>query len=73
METYVIYCEDNLETLPKSVDADSVDVIYIDPPFKHEPAIRGVLGRRSRVRLSETVVDLRWRGSDERKSAWDDR
>jgi hypothetical protein len=33
METNVIYCGDNVEVLPKYVDPDSVDLIYIDPPF----------------------------------------
>jgi DNA modification methylase len=33
METNVIYCGDNLEVLPKYIDSDSVDLIYIDPPF----------------------------------------
>jgi site-specific DNA-methyltransferase (adenine-specific) len=33
METNVIYCGDNLDVLPKYVDPDSVDLIYIDPPF----------------------------------------
>jgi len=33
METNVIYCGDNLEVLPKYIDPDSVDLIYIDPPF----------------------------------------
>ncbi|MFQ5814150.1 MAG: DNA methyltransferase [Anaerolineae bacterium] len=33
METNVIYCGDNLEVLPKYVPDNSVDLIYIDPPF----------------------------------------
>jgi adenine-specific DNA-methyltransferase len=33
METNVVYCGDNLEVLPKYIDSDSVDLIYIDPPF----------------------------------------
>jgi len=33
METNVIYCGDNLETLPKYVHEDSVELVYIDPPF----------------------------------------
>jgi len=33
METNVIYCGDNLDVLPKYIDSDSVDLIYIDPPF----------------------------------------
>jgi DNA modification methylase len=32
METNVIYCGDNLEVLPK-LPGESVDLIYIDPPF----------------------------------------
>jgi len=33
METNVIYCGDNVDVLPKYIDSDSVDLIYIDPPF----------------------------------------
>jgi len=33
METNVIYCGDNLEVMPKYIDDESVDLIYIDPPF----------------------------------------
>ena len=33
METNVIYCGDNLEILPKDIRKNSVDLIYIDPPF----------------------------------------
>ncbi len=33
METNIIYCGDNLEVLPKYVPDESVDLIYIDPPF----------------------------------------
>jgi len=33
METNVIYCGDNLEVMPKYIPEESVDLIYIDPPF----------------------------------------
>ena len=33
MEMNVIYCGDNLEVMPKYIDDESVDLIYIDPPF----------------------------------------
>jgi len=33
METNVIYCGDNLEVMPKYIPDESVDLIYIDPPF----------------------------------------
>jgi DNA modification methylase len=33
METNVIYCGDNLDVLPKYIPDESVDLIYIDPPF----------------------------------------
>ena len=33
MDTNVIYCGDNLEVLPKYVPDESVDLVYIDPPF----------------------------------------
>ena len=33
MDTNVIYCGDNLEVLPRHIPDESVDLIYIDPPF----------------------------------------
>ena len=33
MDTNIIYCGDNLEVLPKHIPDESVDLIYIDPPF----------------------------------------
>jgi 16S rRNA G966 N2-methylase RsmD len=33
METNVIYCGDSLEVMPKYIPGESVDLIYIDPPF----------------------------------------
>jgi len=33
MDTNVIYCGDNLEILPKYIPDESIDLIYIDPPF----------------------------------------
>jgi DNA modification methylase len=33
MDTEVIYCGDNLEVMPKHIPDESVDLIYIDPPF----------------------------------------
>lgn len=33
MNTEVIYCGDNLEVMPKYIPDESVDLIYIDPPF----------------------------------------
>lgn len=33
MDMNIIYCGDNLEVLPKYIPDESVDLIYIDPPF----------------------------------------
>lgn len=33
LQTNVIYCGDNLEVLPKYIPDESIDLIYIDPPF----------------------------------------
>ena len=33
MDANTIYCGDNLEVLPKYIPDESVDLIYIDPPF----------------------------------------
>ena len=35
MEKNVLYCGDNLEVLP-TMEAESVDLIYIDPLFKSD-------------------------------------
>jgi site-specific DNA-methyltransferase (adenine-specific) len=47
METNVIYCGDNLEVMPKYVRPESIDLIYIDPPFNWN--------RRYEVFWGETV------------------
>jgi DNA modification methylase len=46
METNVIYCGDNLEVMPKYIPDESVDLIYIDPPFNSS---RGLLPKVSTV------------------------
>ena len=33
MDTNIIYCGDNLDVLPKYIPDESVNLIYIDPPF----------------------------------------
>jgi len=33
MKTNVLYYRDNLEVMHKHIDDDSIDLIYIDPPF----------------------------------------
>jgi len=65
METNVIYCGDNSEVLPKYIDSDSVDLIYIDPPFntsrKYEIFWGEALERRAfEDRYGDAMAYLDW-------------
>ena len=53
MDTNVIYCGDNLEVLPKYIRADSVDLIYIDPPFNTSRAYEVFWGEAQERRAFE--------------------
>lgn len=53
MKTNVIYCGDNLEVLPNNVPNDSVDLIYIDPPFNSNRKYEVFWGERVERRAFE--------------------
>ncbi len=65
METNVIYCGDNLDVLPEYVPSESVDLIYIDPPFntsrKYEVFWGEAQERRSfEDRFGDVMTYLDW-------------
>ena len=65
MDTNVIYCGDNLEVLPKYIPDESVDLIYIDPPFnsnrKYEVFWGEAVERRAfEDRFGDAMAYLDW-------------
>ena len=57
LETSVIYCDDNLARLAR-LPAESVDLVYLDPPFFSNQYYEVIWGDESEVRSFED----RWRG-----------
>lgn len=57
MDTNVIYCDDNLRRLAL-LDANSVDLIYLDPPFFSNRQYEVIWGDEAEVRSFED----RWEG-----------
>jgi DNA modification methylase len=53
METNIIICGDNIEALPKHVSDESVDLIYIDPPFNSNRKYEVFWGERAERRSFE--------------------
>lgn len=58
MKTNVLYYGDNLEVLHRYIDNDSIDLIYIDPPFFSSKAYEIIYGDAKEVRMFED----RWKG-----------
>ncbi|HZU33470.1 MAG TPA: DNA methyltransferase [Candidatus Angelobacter sp.] len=52
MDTEVIYCGDNLDQLPK-IPPQSIDLIYIDPPFNSNRNYEAFWGERREMRAFE--------------------
>jgi DNA modification methylase len=52
MDTEVIYCGDNLDQLPK-IPTQSIDLIYIDPPFNSNRNYEAFWGERREMRAFE--------------------
>lgn len=65
LETGVIYCGDNLKRLSE-FPADSVDLIYLDPPFFSNRHYEVIWGDEAEVRSFED----RWQGGIEVYVAW---
>jgi len=65
MNTNIIYCGDNLEVLPNHVAENSIDLIYIDPPFNSNRVYEvfwgeGVEKRAFRDRFGDAMAYLDW-------------
>lgn len=58
MKTNVLYYGDNLEVMHKYIPDDSIDLIYIDPPFFSSKAYEIIYGDTKEVRMFED----RWKG-----------
>ena len=65
IETGIIYCDDNLERL-RMLSADSVDLIYLDPPFFSNRNYEVIWGDEAEVRSFSD----RWAGGIEHYIAW---
>lgn len=65
METEVIYCDDNLRRLAL-LDANSVDLIYLDPPFFSNRHYEVIWGDEAEVRSFED----RWEGGIRHYVEW---
>lgn len=65
LETGVIYCGDNLERL-SVLPSDSVDLVYLDPPFFSNKVYEVIWGDEAEVR---SFAD-RWDGGISRYMAW---
>ena len=58
MKTNILYYGDNLEVMHRYIEDDSIDLIYIDPPFFSSKAYEIVYGDSKEVRMFED----RWKG-----------
>jgi len=58
MKTNVLYYGDNLEVMHRYIDNDSIDLIYIDPPFFSSKAYEVIYGDTKEKRMFED----RWKG-----------
>lgn len=65
LETGVIYCDDNLQRLAR-FPADSVDLIYLDPPFFSNRHYEVIWGDEAEVRS----FDDRWTGGMQHYIGW---
>lgn len=54
----ILYCGDNLEILKKKIKDESIDLIYIDPPFFSNKKYEVVWGDEAEIRSFED----RWKG-----------
>ena len=61
-----LYCGDNIEVLEKEIEKESVDLIYIDPPFFSNRHYEVIWKDEAEVRSFED----RWEGGIENYIAW---
>jgi adenine specific DNA methylase Mod len=58
MQTNCLYYGDNLEVMHRHIDDNSIDLIYIDPPFFSSKQYEIIYGDAKEVRMFED----RWKG-----------
>ncbi len=66
MKTNVLYCGDNLEIMNKFIEPESIDLIYIDPPFFSGKTYEVIFGDTGERRAFED----RWKGGDYHYINW---
>ena len=63
MDTNVLYYGDNLEILRKYIPDETIDLIYLDPPFNSMPLITFCSKSQVARRLKLRYLPLRIRGT----------
>jgi len=69
MKTNVLYYGDNLEVMHRYIEDNSIDLIYIDPPFFSSKAYEIIYGDSKEVRMFED----RWKGDVRHYVDWMER
>ncbi len=73
-ELSTLYYGDNLAVLRNEIDRESVDLIYLDPPFNSQATynvlFRSTAGEKSQAQI-EAFEDT-WHWGDEAERAFDD-
>lgn len=74
MDTNVLYCGDNRDTLRPYIKDESVDLVYLDPPFNSQRdycvIFKSEAGRRSDARLLAFEDTRHWGPSAEATYAY---
>ena len=66
MKTSVLYCGDNLEIMGKFIEPETIDLIYIDPPFFSGKTYEVIFGDTGEKRAFED----RWKGGEYHYINW---
>ena len=66
MKTNVLYCGDNLEIMDKYIEPETIDLIYIDPPFFSGKTYEVIFGDTGEKRAFED----RWKGGEYHYINW---
>ena len=66
MKTNVLYCGDNLEIMDKFIEPETIDLIYIDPPFFSSKTYEVIFGDTGEKRAFED----RWKGGEYHYINW---
>lgn len=62
MEKNKLYYGDNLEVLRQHVKDESVDLIYLDPPFNNRQDYNALFAEKHGTRSSSQIMGIRGRG-----------